>query len=463
MSTIFDPFSSPLADRTKHRNNISFTSPTAEIKIEFPVSDEESIFSHQEKATEWVLSHNRPGQSNSRTPPSPRLYSGALSPEAQQSIKSLAETASSPTAYRLAALSTLSRDGAIKKEDKIRLKEKIIMGACPQTAEEVAAGDEIDFAFRKAAREGQSAPINEMLMENESKRPVSRSLQFSALNFPSFATHFDRRTFICSPLPKYLGMMKLRVLCLNARKGPFFCYHEASGRVILEAYFHRSFMDRYYRIYMHVEDLYIDEVHAKENRREDGGHRTESLGRLRTKTSYIYLLHDDGEKPGKAAGVMTVREEHGLFVYERKLARAPRNLTSILPNVNYREGCRTCVRPMRSSESLEALWAGGKPKPSQLNNRGGSGRILALRQRQPSYNQERKNYSLDFHGRCRFPSEKNFMLVDPFDDLQTVVLFGAMTEAGKEFSLDLCFPCSIFQVFGMALSQLDSASWTDVR
>ena len=400
-----------------------------------------------------------PRDSPRRAAWSPRV---ALSPQARESLSSLAESTSSPTAYRLAAVSTLSKDGAISDAEKAKLKDRIIGVACPKTDKEAALGEGLDHAFRVVAREGTSEAVNDALADADdnrrSKAGVPRVLRYpSASELPAFGSARDLQDFLCRPMPRHMGMLRLRVFCAHERKGPFYCYDEASGKILMEARIQRSFMKKHYRVWMHVADRHIDEIGQT-----DDGANMGSLGALKS-AGVSYLLHGDGEKVGRAAGVMKAREEHGLFVYDKKLARAPRALTAVLPNVDYRNENRTACRPMRTAETVEAIWAGGKCKAALLNNRSGQGRLLTFKQRQPTYDKVRGRYSLDFKGRCRYPSEKNFMLNDPFDELQTVVLMGSMAEGGDEFALDVCFPCSVFQAFGMALSQLDSASWSDIR
>ena len=464
MSTAhFDPFLSPAkSDRREH----FFTSPTGDIALEFSEKDDDIDRIQSPNNSLRISKPPLSPQRSLKRSPNNRSWSGrgALSPQAQKSIASLGHTTSSPTAYRLAALSALSKDGAINEDDKVKLKERIILGACPTNAQELAVGEGLDHAFHTAAREGQIDAIEDVLASDSEGSQVPRLLRFrSVSDIPVFGTPQDLQDFLCRPLPRHIGIMKLRIYSVHHRKGPYYCFHEASGRILMEGRIQRTFMSKQYRVWMCVGDRYIDEVGRGDTGvAHSGSDDLVSLGVLRPNGNK-YSLHDDGEKPGKAAGIMTAREEHGLFIYEKKLARSPRNLTAVLPNVNYRDECRTAFRPMRATDTLEMAWAGGKCRAALVNNRSGSGRLLTLNQRQPSFDKVRKKYSLDFRGRCRYPSEKNFMVVDPYDSLQTVVLFGSMTEGGEEFSLDLCFPSSVFQAFGMALSQLDSASWADIR
>lgn len=59
----------------------------------------------------------------------------------------------------------------------------------------------------------------------------------------------------------------------------------------------------------------------------------------------------------------------------------------------------------------------------------------------------------DYHGRVTQPSKKNFQLTDDFDDKKVYLQFG---RNGKEtFNMDVSYPFSVFQAFGICLSTFD--------
>ena len=62
-------------------------------------------------------------------------------------------------------------------------------------------------------------------------------------------------------------------------------------------------------------------------------------------------------------------------------------------------------------------------------------------------------FVLNFNGRVDKASVKNFQLIDEFDDNKIYMQFGRV---GKhQFNMDVAFPFSIFQAFGIALSSFD--------
>lgn len=72
-------------------------------------------------------------------------------------------------------------------------------------------------------------------------------------------------------------------------------------------------------------------------------------------------------------------------------------------------------------------------------------------------------FVLNFNGRVDKASVKNFQLIDEFDDNRIHMQFGRI---GKQnFNMDVAFPFSLFQAFGIALSSFDfkfACEWKEV-
>ena len=60
---------------------------------------------------------------------------------------------------------------------------------------------------------------------------------------------------------------------------------------------------------------------------------------------------------------------------------------------------------------------------------------------------------LNFDGRVTMPSVKNFQLVEPDDEERVVLLFGRVDR--DRFSMDVQWPLSPLQAFGIALTSLE--------
>jgi tubby and related proteins len=61
-------------------------------------------------------------------------------------------------------------------------------------------------------------------------------------------------------------------------------------------------------------------------------------------------------------------------------------------------------------------------------------------------------FVLNFGGRVKLPSVKNFILINESNPTENLVLFGRVDK--HEFNLDFQYPISPFQAFSFALSSL---------
>ena len=59
-------------------------------------------------------------------------------------------------------------------------------------------------------------------------------------------------------------------------------------------------------------------------------------------------------------------------------------------------------------------------------------------------------FVLNFNGRVDKASVKNFQLIDEYDDNKIYMQFGRIGQT--DFNMDVAYPCSLFQAFGIALT-----------
>ena len=85
--------------------------------------------------------------------------------------------------------------------------------------------------------------------------------------------------------------------------------------------------------------------------------------------------------------------------------------------------------------------------------------MLRLRNKQPRWNERLKSYALNFGGRVKEASIKNFILIDNSfdqndeDQAKSLIIFGKIDES--TFALEFRHPLSLFQAFGIAMSEFD--------
>jgi len=183
------------------------------------------------------------------------------------------------------------------------------------------------------------------------------------------------------------------------------------------------------------------------------------LGKLRANLKCTqYMLHGKGCNPKllqKHRCLGAAREELAA-VHFRKPGNAPRTVEVALPPVDY-TGTRREVRPMTpSTEGLAAAW-NGHMNPTAGADVGG---MQCLASPPPEFDPQRHVYKMNFHGRVKRASSKNFQLAladrnfQPLGNANELSMqFGRVDQ--EVFALDVSFPFSPLQAFATALSTFD--------
>ena len=84
-----------------------------------------------------------------------------------------------------------------------------------------------------------------------------------------------------------------------------------------------------------------------------------------------------------------------------------------------------------------------------------SSQLVLMKTRKPQWSDSAQAWTLNFKGRVKLASKKNFMLVDKSDETEAVLmLFGRVGR--NRFSLDYREPLSVLQVTAVALSSFAS-------
>lgn len=174
------------------------------------------------------------------------------------------------------------------------------------------------------------------------------------------------------------------------------------------------------------------------------------LGKVRSNfLGNEYVVYDDGVAPSKAGaadrGDKDIRQELGAVQYMPSLvASQPRELQVVLPNPGNREG--GLLSRFKSDKSTRGM--------------------TILQQKKPRWNEVTQAYGLNFHGRVKCASVKNFVLINVGDTLQSetmledadmereALLFGKLN-LDEKFSMDIRHPLSPLLGFGICLSAFD--------
>lgn len=163
-----------------------------------------------------------------------------------------------------------------------------------------------------------------------------------------------------------------------------------------------------------------------------------------------YLLTDSGLAPGKTVAPSMLRKEMGVVSFEFD-SGGPSRIEAYLPFVSP-SGLPSIWQPREEEQGMEAAVeamggaVGGKAPE----------RLMTLRNKVPKWDETHCGHVLNFNGRVTESSVKNFQLVcaQLEDDEEVVLQFGRVGK--NRFTLDLRYPLSPFQAFGVAVGCLDN-------
>ncbi|KAJ2877649.1 hypothetical protein FB639_003668 [Coemansia asiatica] len=133
-------------------------------------------------------------------------------------------------------------------------------------------------------------------------------------------------------------------------------------------------------------------------------------------------------------------QEVGCILYEVNILgkKGPRKMTVLLHATSQEESRNTNDRRTLAERYKENRYDPG---------------IIVLCNRVPEWCNESEAYVLDFGGRVRMPSVKNFQLVHPDENDYMVLQFGRVGQ--DSFTLDLKFPMTPLLALGIAVSSMD--------
>eukprot|EP00038_Savillea_parva_P001232 m.102480 g.102480 ORF g.102480 m.102480 type:complete len:571 (+) comp10438_c1_seq1:250-1962(+) len=173
-----------------------------------------------------------------------------------------------------------------------------------------------------------------------------------------------------------------------------------------------------------------------------------------------FTIYDSGLNPrkaekGRGAG-REVRKELGLVKYDRNVFgwSGPRQMIVILPALNEHQ-IPYVVQPKSQRDTISTKFEQGRTADLlQFTNKEPQWKDRSTGEYTPPPGKEpRGSYVLDFGGRVTEPSIKNFQIIFGNELDYIVCQFG---RTGKDtFSMDVNYPMSIVQAFGLCLTSFD--------
>eukprot|EP00761_Pharyngomonas_kirbyi_P006883 gb/GECH01006892.1/.p1 GENE.gb/GECH01006892.1/~~gb/GECH01006892.1/.p1 ORF type:complete len:406 (+),score=90.26 gb/GECH01006892.1/:1-1218(+) len=161
-----------------------------------------------------------------------------------------------------------------------------------------------------------------------------------------------------------------------------------------------------------------------------------------------FHIYDDGENPQKMEIGQRPRRELASVVFNRNVLgyKGPRKMSVIVPGFNDQGERYDFVDSMDSKTIVERY------RVNNLEN------MISFENKQPVWNKDIGAYVLNFNGRVRQASVKNFQLVQQGQDQnsqgnQVVMQFGKVTD--DRFNVDFKKPITPFQAFAISLCSFD--------
>jgi len=196
--------------------------------------------------------------------------------------------------------------------------------------------------------------------------------------------------------------------------------------------------------------------HLSMDRNNFEDHAKSYLGKVRSNfLGNEYVIYDDGVAPKKAGaldrGDREIRLETGAIMYSVNVVAAqPRDMTVVLP------------------ETAKAETTGGVTNGIIAGYKAGRNvGTFVLQQKKPKWNERTQSYNLNFHGRVKLASVKNFILIyvgqsrtenselmNTDEREREALLFGKLNEQ-DHFTMDCRWPLSPMQAFSICISSFD--------
>eukprot|EP00357_Protocruzia_adherens_P026546 CAMPEP_0115007224 /NCGR_PEP_ID=MMETSP0216-20121206/21034_1 /TAXON_ID=223996 /ORGANISM="Protocruzia adherens, Strain Boccale" /LENGTH=626 /DNA_ID=CAMNT_0002374089 /DNA_START=84 /DNA_END=1964 /DNA_ORIENTATION=+ len=168
------------------------------------------------------------------------------------------------------------------------------------------------------------------------------------------------------------------------------------------------------------------------------------LGKLRSNfMGTQYTIYDRGENPENTNSPDQIRQEMAVIYYEQNLfgTRGPRKMKGYLPKLGP-NGEQMPWYAKKKGEKMVSMVA-----------KGDTDEMICVKNKEPQWNEELGAYVLNFRGRVRVASVKNFQLVDNNDDDYIYLLFGKLDE--ETFAMDFQWPLCPMQAFAICLTSTD--------
>ncbi|GMH82213.1 hypothetical protein TL16_g09184 [Triparma laevis f. inornata] len=162
-----------------------------------------------------------------------------------------------------------------------------------------------------------------------------------------------------------------------------------------------------------------------------------------------FHLYDDGISKSEGGSILAEleRKQKALLVYQTNvLGRVPNAMNIVIP----RPGLDNEFRDDATGDKNQ-IDSSGMYKAYSNNERD---KFVMMETKKPKWNPKMEAWTMDFKGRAKLASKKNFILVDPTVDERVLMMFGKVTK--NRWSLDYSPPMNPLTCLFVALTAFSS-------
>jgi len=172
------------------------------------------------------------------------------------------------------------------------------------------------------------------------------------------------------------------------------------------------------------------------------------IGKLRSNfMGTEFNIYDNGKNPNDSKNLNEIRCQYASVVYESNFLglKGPRTMKVLIPDLEYDE--IPMIKPLNNDSGIIERYNNNNVNYNTKCS------ISCFVNKKPAYSEQHKSFFLNFSGRIKQGSVKNFQIIKENDPDYLYIQFGRIDD--NTFALDFQYPFSPLQAFSVALTSLD--------
>jgi len=174
----------------------------------------------------------------------------------------------------------------------------------------------------------------------------------------------------------------------------------------------------------------------------------QTIGKLRSNfMGTEFNIYDNGKNPNDSKNLNEIRCQYASVVYESNFLglKGPRTMKVLIPDLEYDE--IPMIKPLNNDSGIIERYNNNNVNYNTKCS------ISCFVNKKPAYSEQHKSFFLNFSGRIKQGSVKNFQIIKENDPDYLYIQFGRIDD--NTFALDFQYPFSPLQAFSVALTSLE--------